>query len=90
MGEQPSFSIWNVITRAFVIVIGLVMLPVIVVLALISVTMSVFGVILAELGKLLLVPTNDMVCAIFAPHQSQLFRVSGQTEITEHKDNDGE
>jgi hypothetical protein len=88
--EQPSFSIWNVITRAFVIVIGLVMLPVIVVLALISVTMSVFGVILAELGKLLLVPTNDMVCAIFAPHQSQLFRVSGQTEITEHKDNDGE
>ena len=66
------------------------MLPVIVVLALISVTMSVFGVILAELGKLLLVPTNDMVCAIFAPHQSQLFRVSGQTEITEHKDNDGE
>lgn len=90
MEEQPSFSIWNVITRAFVIVIGLVMLPVIVVLALISVTMSVFGVILAELGKLLLVPTNDMVCAIFAPHQSQLFRVSGQTEITEHKDNDGE
>lgn len=90
MEEQPSFSIWNVITRAFVIVIGLVMLPVIVVLALISITMSVFGVVLAELGKLLLVPTNDMVCAIFAPHQSQLFRVSGQTEITEHKDNDGE
>lgn len=90
MEEQPSFSIWNVITRAFVIVIGLVMLPVIVVLALVSITMSVFGVVLAELGKLLLVPTNDMVCAIFAPHQSQLFRVSGQTEITEHKDNDGE
>lgn len=90
MEEQPSFSVWNVITRAFVIVIGLVMLPVIVVLALISITMSVFGVVLAELGKLLLVPTNDMVCAIFAPHQSQLFRVSGQTEITEHKDNDGE
>jgi len=88
--EQPQFSIWRVITRAFVVVIGLVMLPVILVLALISITMSIFGVVLAELGKLLLVPTNDMVCAIFAPHQSQLFRVSGQTEITERTDEDQE
>lgn len=88
MQEQPTFSVWRVLTRAFVVVIGLIMLPVIVVLATISITMSILGVVISELGKLLLVPTNDMVCAIFAPHQNQLFNVTGSTHTHEHTDTD--
>lgn len=81
MQEQPTLSIWRVLSKAFAVLIGLIMLPVIVACAVVSITMSIVGVILTELGKLLLVPVNDMTCAIFAPHQSQLFNVSGGSNI---------
>jgi hypothetical protein len=52
MQEQPTFSLWLVVKRAIALLIGLVLLPVIIVLAILSVTMSIIGIVIAETGKL--------------------------------------
>jgi disulfide bond formation protein DsbB len=83
MQEQPTFSLWLVVKRAIALLIGLALLPVIIVLAILSVTMSIIGIVIAETGKLLLVPVNDIACALFAPHQNTIFRVSGDNDIKE-------
>lgn len=83
MQEKPTFSLWLVVKRSVALLIGLVLLPVIIVLAILSVSMSIIGIVIAETGKLLLVPVNDIACAIFAPHQNTIFRVSGDNDIKE-------
>lgn len=83
MQETPTFSLWLVVKRSVALLIGLVLLPVIIVLAILSVSMSIIGIVIAETGKLLLVPVNDIACAIFAPHQNTIFRVSGDNDIKE-------
>jgi hypothetical protein len=83
MQEQPTFSLWLVVKRSIALLIGLVLLPVIIVLAILSVSLSIIGIVIAETGKLLLVPVNDIACAIFAPNQNTIFRVDSDNDIKE-------